>query len=281
MYGDITSRKDVKKAVKGCDRVYHQASLLNHNSPTHEEFIKVNADGTRNIMEACLDEGVERVVHTSSRVTINEEGSGRIDADYIHRGFFDNVYAMSKYRGEKIAFEYGARGLPVVVLCPTLVYGPRETHTTGPLIKAYLEMKVRFAAYLSSKFNLVHVRDVVDANIAAMKKGRKGHRYILGGVEISIGDFLKMLDEIAGVKRPIITMPNSLASGFVAYAGPILKKAGIELPVSKEQIYAMKTDTLVDIGKSKKDLGLKVTPLRQGLEETIKWYKDTGYVKLS
>lgn len=278
--GDITNKKFVENVVKKCDRVYHQAAILNYKNPTMEEFMKINAEGTLNIMEASLNHGIEKVVYTSSRVTINETGSGRVDENHIYGAFIDNAYVFSKYIAEKIAFEYGARGLNVSVVNPTLIYGPREMHTTGPLIKSHLERGIRFAGFLNSRFNLVYVTDVVNANIAAMNKGRNGHRYILGGIEVSIENFLKLLDQIAGVKKPMIRVPSFVAENAITYIAPILNEIGMKIPVSKEQIYAMKSDTLVDTTKMQKELGIKITSLKTGLEQTIAWYRQTGYLKI-
>lgn len=276
--GDITDRTFVKKKLSGFDQIYHLAALLNYSAPTLQDFIRVNVEGTRNIMETALDSGTKKVVVASSRVTINEEGTGRVNEEYIHQQFFDNAYALSKFRAEKIAFEYGARGIKVVTVHPTLIYGPREMHTTGPLFKNYLEKPVRFVGFLNSTFNLIYVKDMVNALIGAMRKGNPGHRYILGGDDVSIGDLLALLDDIAGVKKPVVALPNGLVEAVIGTIGPIAAKLGVKLPIAKEQIYAMRTDTLVDISKARKEIGLHVTPLRQGLEETLAWYREQRYV---
>ena len=278
--GSVSDKGAVEKAMRGCDRVYHAAAAMNYSENSLEEFIRVNCEGTRNVMEAALEAGVKKVVYTSSVSTIYEKNSGKANEEHHHRSFFENAYAMTKYRGEKIAFEYGARGLNVSVINPALIYGPRESRSVGPLMKNYLERRMRFVAFLDTIFNLVHVRDVADCHIAAMKKGRKGHRYIAGGHNLTIGDFLQMLDEITGTKNSAIKLPNALVEGTITAANPFAKALGIRLPVSKELIRAMKVNMEVDSTKANKELGLKITPLREGLEETINWYRENGYIRI-
>lgn len=278
--GDITNKKFVESVVKKCDRVYHLAAALNYSSYDLQEFLAINAGGTRNIMQASLDNGIEKVVHTSSVSTIFEKNSGKVDEKYFPKNFFDNPYSFTKYIAEKIAFEYGARGLNVSVVNPCLIYGSRESRGVGPMIKNYLERGVRFLAFSDTKFNLVYVGDVVDAHISAMKKGRKGHRYILGGHELTVKNFLKLVDDIAGVKKPVIMLPDKLVEVGINFAEPAMKAVGMKPPVTAEFIAALKKDMIADSSKARKELGLKITPLREGLEKTINWYKQTGYLNI-
>jgi nucleoside-diphosphate-sugar epimerase len=196
--GDIRDPGSIREAVAGHDEVYHLAALLNHAKPTTEEFFETNVMGTRNVMEAALEEGVEKVVYTSSRVAIDENRPERLHETMRHPGFFNNGYTMSKYKGEKVVFEYGARGIDVNTVHPTLIYGPRETNTLAPLMRTYLHPPIRFKGYVDSLFDFIYVKDVAEGHIAAMERGRPGERYILGGEERSIGEFLALLDELTG-----------------------------------------------------------------------------------
>lgn len=277
IYGDITDKKFVEKNLSGYDKIYHLAALLNYSSPTFNQFFKTNVLGTKNIMETALDSGTKKVVMISSRVTISEDSSVRINENHVHNNYFDNAYSLTKHRAEKIVFEYGARGIDVVTIHPTLIYGPGEMHTTGPLIRNYLTKKIRFAGFLNSTFNLVYVKDVVDGLTSAMKKGKPGHKYIFGGCEVKISEFLSTLDKLTGTNKPVITPPDSLIEFLIKNVVPAVKLLGIKIPVSKDQIYAMKYDTLVDTNKAETELDLNVTPLDVGLKETLDWYKKNNY----
>ena len=279
LVGDIRDIRFVEKAMKGCSKVYHLAATLNEPSVPASEFHSTNVEGTRNIMEAALKLGVSKVVHTSSVATIKEDRR-KVDENYLYRGFFDGPYSLTKYKGEKIAFEYGARGLKVTVVNPTIIYGPRETHTLGQIFRNYLQPKVRFVGFQGSVLNLIYVKDAVEGFIAAMQKGRSGHRYILGGDEMTLGEFVGLLDEITGTRKPVVSLPDSVLELGVSIAEPLFSLAGIHPPLMKAQINAMKRGTSVDISKAIKELGLKNRPVRDGLKETLQWYRQTGYIRM-
>ena len=277
--GDIRDRAFVERAMSGCSRVYHLAATLNEPSIPASEFYSTNVEGTRNVMEAALKLGVEKVVHASSVATIKEDSS-RVDEEHLYRGVFDGPYSLTKYKGEKVAFEYGARGLKVTVVNPTIIYGPRETHTLGRIFRNYLQPKVRFVGFRDSVLNLIYVKDAVEGYILAMEKGRPGHRYILGGDEMTLGEFVGLLDEVSGTRKPVVAIPDGLLEFGVRFVEPVFSLVGLHPPIMKAQINAMKRGTACDVSKAKSELGLPGRPVRAGLKETLDWYLRTGYIRL-
>jgi dihydroflavonol-4-reductase len=277
--GDVRDYSFVKKAMAGCDKVYHLAAALNAPSVSEQEFFSTNVEGTRNVMKAALELGVKKVVHTSSAVTIKETAK-RVNEENIFRGKFDGPYSFTKFKGEKIAFEYGARGLEVVVVNPTLVYGPRGAQSLGGIFKNYLEPPIRFVGFKNSVLNLIYVKDVVEGFILAMEKGKPGNRYLLGGGEVRLGEFVRLMDEITGTRKPVIVLPEFVLQIGVTVAVPIIMFLGIKPPIMKAQVNAMIRGSAVDISKAKKELGLPDRPLRDGLKETLDWYRNTGHIRI-
>lgn len=277
--GDVRDKAFVAKAMAGCKKVYHLAATLNEPSIPESEFHSTNVIGTRNVMETALALGVEKVVHVSSVATIKQD-TRRVDEEYLFEGPFDGPYALTKYKSEKVALEYGARGLNVAVVNPTIIYGPRETHTLGQIFRNYLQPKVRFVGFSNSVLNLIYVKDVVEGFILAMKKGRPGHRYILGGEEMTLGHFVGLMDEITGTRKPVIKIPDAVLVLGVSVVEPLFSLFRLQPPLMKAQVRAMKRGTAVDISKAVKELGLKNRPVREGLKETLGWYRQAGYIKL-
>jgi len=178
---------------------------------------------------------VDKVVYTSSQVTIDEHTQERIDEGFRHSDHFNTGYSLTKYKGEKVAFEYGTRGLDVTTVHPTLIYGPREANNLLGLVRSYVEPPVRFKGFVDTLFNFVYVDDVVQGHVGAMKRGRLGERYLLGSEERSIGEFLRLVDEFTGVDKPSITVPEPLVR-FGAYrVNPVLERFGLSLPVSEDR----------------------------------------------
>lgn len=273
--GDIRDAAFVDRAMEGVERVYHLAAALNTPTTPVESFFTINVLGTRNVMEAAMKHGVRKVVHTSSCVTMKETRT-RIDESNIHRTPYAAPYVFSKYQGEMLAYEYGARGLPVTVLNPTIVYGPRDTHTLGEFFKLHLKPKIRLVSFLDSPCNLVYVKDAVEAQILAMEKGRPGHKYLLGGEEVTLIEFLSKLDEATGTHRPIIHVPEWLIEIGVEIVPKLYALVGKKFTVMRAQVEAMQRGTAVDFTKARTELGIPVTPLDVGIRETIEWYRREG-----
>ncbi len=273
--GDIRDAAFVERVMEGVDRVFHLAAALNTPTTPVETFFTVNVLGTRNVMEAAMKKGVKKVVHTSSCVTM-KEGRERINESNIHRSPYSAPYTFTKYQGEMVAYEYGARGLPVTVLNPTIVYGPRDTHTLGEFFKLHLKPKIRLISFLDSPCNLVYVKDAASAQILAMEKGRPGHKYLIGGEEVTLIEFLKKLDEATGTRRPIIHVPEWLIELGVEIVPRLYALFGKKFTVMRAQVEAMQRGTAVDFTKARTELGIPVTPLDVGIRETVQWYKQQG-----
>lgn len=273
--GDIRDADFVERAVTGVDRVFHLAAALNTPTTPVETFFTVNVLGTRNVLEAALKKGVKKVVHMSSCVTMKEDRT-RITETSIHRTPYTAPYTFTKYQGEMLAYEYGAKGLPVTVLNPTIIYGPRDTHTLGEFFKLHLKPRIRLISFLDSPCNLVYVKDMIETLILAMEKGRAGHKYLVGGDEVTLIEFLKKLDEATGTDRPIIPVPEWLIEAGVKIVPKLYALVGRTFPVMTAQVQAMQRGTGVDFTKARMELGIPVTPLDAGIRETIRWYKQEG-----
>ena len=277
--GDIRDLSFVKKAMKGCDKVFNLVGALNVPTSTYDDFFSTNVEGARNIMEASLQLKIKKVVHTSSVVTI-KENEKKVDENHLHKTFFMDPYTITKFYGEKIAFEYGAKGLDVTVVNPTIVFGPRDTHTLGNFFKLHLESRIRFVSFLDSRLNIIYVKDAAMGHMLAMEKGKPGNKYILGGDEISLGKFISTLDKVAGVKNPIIKIPKFAVDCASAIFPPLFSIFGKPFPVLRAQAKAMRRGSSVDISKAKKELGFPITPIDEGIKNALEWYIETGYINL-
>jgi len=141
----------------------------------------VNVKGTRNVLQACLEAGVERVVQTSSHVALGAHGPMPADEGAVFNlGDTGDHYCSSKHQAQQVAQEYAGRGLSVVVVNPTMIAGAgdRGPTPTGQIVLNV--MKGAMPAYLDGTTNLVHVEDVAAAQVSAMERGRPGECYLLG-----------------------------------------------------------------------------------------------------
>ena len=276
VHGDILSPKDVGAALEGCDRLFHVAALFRMWQPDPKNYYAVNVEGTRNVLQSALKMQVKRVVHTSSAVTIGE-AQGQLGEEHtVHRGYFLSDYERSKYLGEQVALEVCERGLPLVVVNPTSVYGPGQTnHMTGALASF---LNGRLPAAIDAKLNFAYIDDVVKGHLSAMEKGQVGERYILGGDNASLLEFLGLAASIAGVPRKLRQVPAWVVR-TVALILHVVSLATRRKPwVSLDEARTASHSLIFDTSRAREELGLEWTPLRVGLERTVSWLQQEGLI---
>ncbi len=274
--GDILSPVAVGRALEGCDRLFHVAALFQMWERDRGRYETVNVEGTRNVLEIALERQVSRVVYTSSAVTIGEANGQLGTEDTPHRGYFLSDYERSKYRAEVLALEMCARGLPLVVVNPTSVYGPGQTtNMTGALARF---LRGRLPAVMDTRQSFAYIDDVVEGHLSAMERGEVGRRYIIGGENSSLVEFLSLGAEAAGLSR----RPRALPGGVVraaAWVLDLMSRISRRRPwVSVDEARTASHTFVFDTSRARVELGLEWTPLHTGLERTVGWLRQEGLV---
>lgn len=165
--GDILDRNHVMAAMEDCDRVFHLAAILDLWQRDRSTYQTLNVEGTRVVLECALEMGVSRVVHTSSATTIGEARGVLGTEETVRRDYFLSEYERSKYLGELVAQELCQRGLPVVIVNPTSVFGPRQTvNVTGAIVRL---LEGRLPIAVDSRLNYVYVGDVVEGELSPIR----------------------------------------------------------------------------------------------------------------
>lgn len=277
--GDILDREELVAAMDGCDRVFHLAALLDLWQRDRSIYHRNNVEGTRNVLESALEMGVTRVAHTSSATTIGEADGEIGTEETVRRAYFLSQYERSKYLGEQVALDLCQRGLPVVILNPTSVYGPRQTvNVTGAIIR-FLEG--RLPVTVNSRLNYVYVGDVVEGQLAAMEKGKIGERYILGSDNVPMVEFFSLAGEIAGIARRPRAVPGGLLRMLAALLGATARLTGGRPAIAPDEARTASHSFIFDTSKARQELGLTWTPLRVGMEKTVSWLRNEGHIKAS
>lgn len=275
-YGDVTDRASVEAAVADCERVYHLAKPLEWWIPNYGLHYQVNVEGTRNVMESALVAGVEKAVYTGSYLTLFDDAPDTGVADSPRRGDFIWAYTRTKHLGEREALKMAERGLSVVSVLPTAIYGPGDTTSTGRLLISYLRR--RLAALIEIRANLVYVDDVVEGHIAAMERGRVGQRYVLGGDNISSSQVLAMMAEMEGRRwiPPVLPRWMCLAVGLTNEI--LAKLTRRHALITRAFARYFSRALYVDSAKARNELRFSFTPLDEGLRKYIDWAKAAGQV---
>ncbi len=277
--GDLLDRDSLRRAMQGCDHVYHAAALYSNWLRDTSAFYQVNVEGSRNLFQIAQECGVSRVVYTSSVAAIGAHGTTPANetATFNLSDAGDHYYA-SKYRAEQLALEFASKGLPVVVVQPTNPVGPRDIKPTptGALILSVL--KGQLPGYVDGGINVVDVGDVAVGHILAMEKGRPGERYILGNANLPIKEYFEMIAEVSRGHAPRFKIPAPVAVA-TAYGYEAMAVLTGKPPLTSVSWVKIGSHySFWDSSKAIRELGFPQTPISASLKQAIDWFRARGYV---
>jgi nucleoside-diphosphate-sugar epimerase len=268
--GDITDRESVRKPMEGVEGVFHLAALYQLGIRNVKRAECVNVDGTRNVLEVMRDLGIRKGVYTSSLAVFSDTGGKIVDETYRFTGRHLSVYDRTKWEAHyRVAHPMMEEELPLVIVLPGVVYGPEDPSLIGGLMRAYIRKKLTMLPEKTA-FCWAHVDDVASGHILAMEKGAAGETYIIAGPPHTLVEAFRIAEEVTGIKAPQKhTSPSMLRalSGVMRvvelFTKPPPQYSSEGLRVSAGATY------LASNHKAKKELGYRVRPLREGLEQTL------------
>lgn len=274
--GDLRDPMSLLRCVQGCGRVYHVAADYRLWARNPQDIYDNNVGGTRNLLSACCEAGIEKVVYTSTVGTIGLRKDG-VPADEESPVKLDDMighYKRSKFMAEQVAREFAASGLPVIIVNPTTPIGPGDIKPT-PTGKIILEaIKGRMPAYVETGLNLVGVEDVARGHLLAEERGREGERYILGGENWSLEEILDGLARICGSHKPRFRIPWMLAlvAGYVEnfFVGTIF---GREPFIPLEGVRMARYKMYISSEKARTELGYNPEPVEKALREAVEYFR--------
>ena len=278
--GDLRDPASLEKGIAGCDVVFHVAADYRLWVRDPEEMYRANVEGTRAILEAALRNKVRRVVYTSSVATMGFTSDGE-PADENSPVSLDKMigpYKRSKFQAEQVALEAAHAGQDVVIVNPSTPVGERDIKPTptGRIVVDFLKRK--FPAYVDTGLNLVDVKECALGHVAALEKGRKGERYIMGGENLTLKQILDKLAAITGLPSPTIRVPYllALATGVVdeVVTGRI---RGREPRATIDAVRMGRKKMFVSSAKAERELGWKGGPVDDALRRAADWFRANGY----
>jgi len=274
--GDIFNREALDSGMKDCDWVFHLAAFTKPWSKDPSEAYRTNVTGTINILDTAVANGVKRVVLTSTAGTIGcSDGNSATCATTNPSPVFNTLYEKTKAEAEKIAREYAGRGLEVVVVNPTRVFGPgllSKSNSMTRIISLYRSGLWRIMPGDGrSVGNYVYIDDVVNGHILAAMKGRPGERYILGGENLSFRELFSAIGRAAGRERIVFPLPFPVMRSVVSANTFLTKITGIPPLITKDWLDKYMNNWIMSSDKAVTELGYSVTPFVEGVANTIKW----------
>ncbi|MDQ6958525.1 MAG: NAD-dependent epimerase/dehydratase family protein [Mariprofundaceae bacterium] len=279
--GDLTDTATLKQAATGCSALFHAAADYRLWAPHPQSMYATNVDGTRNIMRAALDAGVQRVVYTSSVATLGIHQDGT-PADEETPSSLDSMighYKRSKFMAETLVHELIEKeDLPAVIVNPSTPVGPRDIKPT-PTGKMILDAaRGRMPAYVDTGLNIAHVDDVAAGHLLALEKGVIGERYILGGENMSLKDILSQVATIAGRKPPRIRLPHNAVLPMAWVAQEIARLSGTAQPImTVDGVRMAKKRMFYSSAKAEHALGYAHRAAVDALRDAVEWFRSHDY----
>ncbi|WMJ72704.1 SDR family NAD(P)-dependent oxidoreductase [Cytophagaceae bacterium ABcell3] len=276
--GDLFTKDVIKLAMEGCDAVFHLAACASV-CPEPGSYQKINIVGTKNIIEAAIDAQVKKFVFTSTAGVMGPSPSASepVSEDSKRIAPYFNEYESTKAEAETLVNSYKDK-IHVVTVNPPRVYGPgelSESNAVTKLINLYRNGKWRILPGDGKKVgNYVYVGDVVMGHILALKKGKNGERYLLGGENASYKQLFDTIREVTGVNKKLFKVPVSVMmgiSGLMVVWAKITKTKPLITPKwVKKYLYHWS----VSSNKAERHLGYTITSLKEGVRKTVEGLDD-------
>ncbi|MBI2618804.1 MAG: SDR family oxidoreductase [Ignavibacteriales bacterium] len=273
--GDVRDPDSVRKAIKGCDTVFHVAALVSYWKRRRQELYDINVGGTANIVQACLEYGIEKMVHTSSVAAVGFAGN-RVLANELTEFNWDAHdvgYRISKSRAEREVLRGVERGLPAVIVNPSVVVGERDLHFNGGQIIRDVYRK-RIFYDVRGGFSIVYVGDVVKGHLEAARRGRIGQRYILSGENLTHREILSITADVVGGFKPLFRLPLWMTKGLAAASESFGNLANRKPWITRELVAGIGLTVWFSCEKAKRELNYSVTPFRTAVRRTFEWYRN-------
>jgi len=267
--GDVTDQGSVRRATEGCDVVFNAMGLPEQWLADPTAFERVNAEGTRTVVEAARDAGVRRVVHTSTIDVFHAAPGGRFDETQVADYPKNTAYERSKQHAEQLAVA-AAGDMELVIVNPAAVYGPGPSGSAG-FEKNLLERLVRgrAPALPPGGMGLVYNEAVGRGELLAAERGRPGERYILCDGHMTFRELAQTVVRVAGRGRVPATMPVPLARAFAATGETVARVVRRRPMLARGELEFTLWNAAPDSSKAQRELGWQPMPIEEGIRRTL------------
>ncbi len=253
--GDVLDPFSLQQAMEGVDYVYHCAALISFNPADLKAMLEVNIEGTANVVNACLENGVKKLCYVSSIAALGQPEKGEMTDENAHwkTSRVNSGYAISKYGGEREVWRGIEEGLNAVIVNPSVITGAgchrKATNSLFRSIQNFLPF------YTTGVNGYVDVRDVAKAMILLMESTVSGERFVLNSENLSLKDFFIKAADILGKPHPRIALNGTMLSalarmdemrGKLTGSRPLLTRENARAAMAKSYYSAKKFSAAFD-----------------------------------
>jgi len=262
---DMTDPTSMHEAFEGAGTIVHAAGFVSFNPRRRKEIMEINVEGTRHVVNVCLDLGIKNIVQISSVSALGRKPGEMVNEDDPWTGLHASDYGTSKYLAELEIYRGAEEGMNVGLVNPSVILTGSQPHRSSASILDYVWNGNRFVT--GGFLNYVDARDVSDAVFALIKTPRNGERFILSGGRIAFEDFFRRVAKVWNKRAPSIHISPAMASMF-GWAEEVRSfLTGSEPMVTRQSARMTILEYEYDTTRSKTILGMRY----RELDETIAW----------
>jgi dihydroflavonol-4-reductase len=272
--GNITSKSDIAKAVKGCEIVIHAAANTNQSYGGTKAYYPVNVKATADIIDAVAAENCKRLIFVSSANTM---GFGTLqnpgnESTPVSPLFLKSGYAKSKLLAQELVINaVKTRNIDAVVVNPTFMIGPVDYNPhSGRIFKMVLNKK--FVICPPGGKNFVDVREAAKGIVSAISRGKSGECYLISGENLSFRDFLIKTIILSGQKTKLIAIPSTVLK-TAGFFGSALQRLGVTTELNYTNARILSINNYFDNGKAARDLGLSSLDISHTIADYLNWIR--------
>lgn len=270
--GDVTDVFSLDDAMQGVDTVYHSAAFISFHSSDISKIMKINVDGSANMINMALKNNIKRYCHVSSVAALGRNNNEKMfdENSWWNTSKENSNYSVSKYGGEREAWRGMEEGLHAFIINPSIIIGPGNWSSGSSQMFSQIWEGMPF--YTSGVTGFVDVRDVSRAATMLMDKNVSNERYVINSENISYRSVFDMIAENIGRKKSSIQV-----SKFVTEAGWRLEKiksfiVGKSPMITKETSRSGHKQWYYSNEKIKKEIDIDFIPIAQSVKDTCEWF---------
>ncbi|MEO6824229.1 MAG: hopanoid-associated sugar epimerase, partial [Nitrosospira sp.] len=270
----------LKRAVTGCDNLFHVAADYRLWVPNPETMYDINVKGTEALILAAAEAGMKRMIYTSSVATLgtHQDGTSANEDTPSSLVSMTGHYKRSKFMAEEIVQQITDEyKLPLVIVNPSTPIGPRDIKPTPTGRIVVDTLCGRMPAYVNTGLNVAHADDIAHGHLLAYTHGKPGERYILGGENMTLLQILQTIDEISGKQIKRFHLPLKLILPAAWLMEKMAMVTNIEPRATVDSIRMARKNMFFSSDKAIRELGYQYRPAVEALEDAMTWFQDNGY----
>ncbi len=281
--GDLFDKQNLYEGCKGFDYVIHAAAQTPGSFTNFKDFIRTNLSGTQNVLEAAERANIERIVYVSSCCVFgggSKESPGTELSEFTSFSL-DSSYINSKYIAQQwVLSEIEKKRLPVVIVNPTIMIGPYDSHpNSGEIILRIIRDQIQFCP--SGGKNFIDVRDAAVATCNALTRGITGECYLLASQNLTFAELYEKVIRIYGKNDHKISVPGFILHAIGLTGSFINYLTHNDFKMNYSNLRQLTMESYFSGAKAVRTLGLSQNPVDKAIHDAIEWFADNSYIKMS